>query len=385
MTTIAFAILILGLLMIVGSLFSHNQQSGAGELHGPAARVIGFWLIVFAIALYVTNTWLLPLARPLTGISTAVPTKSIATPPWPTPTATATPDMTPTPTYTITNVKLPPECYSRRNIPADTLPCEKFQYSPDKRYLGFRYGPNICGRAAMIVNAETGDLIYQGAEGTTQEYTYLDNGKIWITHRDCEDSHIWLLDPQTKKTVFLGEKTGEETWNAAHTAIAGLNHNSYYHIDAGLWGYNSEKDFIFASTPDHKNIRDDRPLWTPDDNYLLYQHRLMNYLGDTLIFSESVKIMRIDINTGEQTALAADPAYNYYLCKPETPECNWKNSDWIQVLRLPFAPLAFSEEDYLKGNQEQCVRYGLNCPNPAELFALNWRTGELLPWSTVQP
>ena len=47
--------------------------------------------------------------------------------------------------------------------------------------------------------------------------------------------------------------------------------------------------------------------------------------------------------------------------------------------RIPFkaARVSLDESDL---PEVRCALYGLNCQEPAEEMALNWKTGEMLPW-----
>jgi len=89
-------------------------------------------------------------------------------------------------------------------------------------------------------------------------------------------------------------------------------------------------------------------------------------------------IIRVSATTGERKVLVSDPRYDYHFCAAYSWCDNWYG-DWIQVRRFPFEQQTLALFD----PATDCLGYGEDCDEPPELFALNWRTGELIPWGEI--
>lgn len=298
-----------------------------------------------------------------------------------------------TPAYTVT-VGLPDECYGilpdGEGSAGTFQPCTGFRFSPDERYLGFYFGPDRCGRGIMILDTQTAAIVYSlpfGGHG----FEFLTNGKIWFSAGHCEGSWLSLLDPITGDARQLGPLSvspEDAIWNPARTAIA-FSSTYFGRLGAVVWGYNVERDFVFLPPPErwYDTQYDNHFLWTPDGSAILHQHRVLSYTSasDTYTFSGALQIISVDATTGERRVLASDPRYDYHLCAGGRSWCDHWDGDWIQVSRFPFEPLDVPRPDGRFDVPEwTCLAYGIDCDEAPELFALNWRTGEIVPWHENQ-
>jgi hypothetical protein len=147
-----------------------------------------------------------------------------------------------------------------------------------------------------------------------------------------------------------------------------------------IWGYNASTDFLFLPEPD-EYLLDNHMLWTPDGTHLIYQHRDMVRVEGTWVdsFPTGREIIRVNAITGEVRILAGDPEYDYHLCEGVRSTCDRWHGDWIQVRRLDYEPQEF---EYTGSDTPltNCLFYGMDCEGEPVLFALNWRTGEMIPW-----
>jgi hypothetical protein len=155
-------------------------------------------------------------------------------------------------------------------------------------------------------------------------------------------------------------------------------------IETAIWGYNVSADFLFLPQPDATDWQlDDLPVWTPDGTHLLFQHRLLNYSLDneSYTFPTSRQIVRVNSASGERTVLLSDPRYDFDFCEGHETTCSPWHGDWIQVRRLPFGPREIVFDfDFFTLPEATCLVEGHQCSDMPTLFALNWGTGDLVPW-----
>lgn len=320
----------------------------------------------------------------------------------PMPFATFTPEkvdaLMPTPIYAITSVELPEDCYENskeveeRWGKEDFLPCSDFKFSSDEQLLGFYYGPMICIRGIIILNTQTGDVIYRSRSGEGIGFEFLSNGKALVTTGHCEGGQVNLLDPATGILKSLGNRGFDILWNSAKTAFV-VSSSAYHGVGGEVWGYDVERDFQFLADTDNSSLND-HPVWTPDDSHVLYQHRVVrfSYSADEFIespekytFSEARQIIRVNTSNGEKQVLLSDTHYDYHFCSGPFSRCDDWHGDWVQVRRFQFEPLTVEYTgDFYYLSPVKCLLYGIGCPNPPELFALNWLTGEIVAWNQLQ-
>lgn len=281
-------------------------------------------------------------------------------------------------------IKLPPECLNKNTFDAAPIGfCHSFQFSPDGQYLGYDFARQNCGEGIIIMDTLTGAEIYR-FEGNGHGFDFLKNGKVLLGKGHCEGGGLELLDPVTKSTRELGmEGNFPDLWNNDESAFV-VSVGNYYNLSGTLWGYSVTQDDLFLEAAPFS----DRPVWDPDGTHLLYQYRPVDNTSAGYNYTGSRQIIRVDTVNGEKKVLASDPAYDYDLCEIEFnsyKSCEQWYGDWIQLRRFPFQPLSVSSEGIPvppdSNSQLQCLLYGKECAAPPELFALNWRTGELLPWA----
>lgn len=280
--------------------------------------------------------------------------------------------------------RLPGECYgefseAESNL-GEFLPCSGFEFSPDGKYLALYFGPELCIRGIIVSDTETGEKIYRSRVGGGIEFMFLGQDTVLISEGHCEGASLSVLDLSSKLVRNLGGEIAK-FWNARRTAFAAYD-APYGGFDMGgtVWGYNVQADFVFLPQPENDQL-DDHPLWTPDGSHLLYHHRPLTRSETSYTFSEARQILIVDATTGEQQILAGDAQYDFDLCEGPYSTCDKWFGDWVQVRRFAFQPQTV-EISFNMFNDPivTCREYGTGCPDPAELFALNWRTGELIPW-----
>jgi hypothetical protein len=172
-----------------------------------------------------------------------------------------------------------------------------------------------------------------------------------------------------------------QVWNVDRSALA-VEVRSYAGINVSIWGFNLETEQLFLKVPQATQI-DDRPVWTPDKRYLLYQHRTFNPATDSLTptgFDQPRQIIRVDAQSGVQETWLSHPSYDFHIGSCSS--CSEWNGDWIQIRRVAFEPEDINTGvDIYRSQEFTCRVYGENCSSPVELFALNWKSGELRLWA----
>ena len=285
----------------------------------------------------------------------------------------------------IQTISLPGECYGmlseEESQMGELLPCDHFQFSPDGSLLGFYFGPEVCGRGIIIMDTQSGELLYRSDAGVGHSFEFLANGKVLVGTGHCEGGWLNLFDPATRTLTELGA-AGTTTWNADHTALV-TRAGVYMGLESVVWGYNVALDLVFMPEPEIWEL-DTHPLWAPGGQYILYQHRSLVNDGTSYTFDSSHKIMIVNALTGQRDILLNDPLYDYHLCPGANGDCDIWYGDWVQVQRVPFEAQIVLYDDAIFGSTDvPCLVYGVDCMPGPELFAFNWRTGELIPWDTT--
>jgi hypothetical protein len=295
----------------------------------------------------------------------------------------------------------PPECR-----PAGTGPnsgvwagCGEWQLSPDGQWLAFTWGDWGCAGKGGIaaVNLQTGERRWRGAEeidwNEVNWFRLLPNDKMVLEYgARCIVGRAVLWDLQTDQERDLGSTIGDIYWNAAGTILA-VNEVPFMYEDwSALWVYNSLVDRMFFGQG--QGVA--HPVWTPDESGLVYEDQPLTYTRYITPASAIAaypisgtlgprRILFLDVERGEGRVLAEASKYDYFLCASAA-DCRWEG-DWLQVRRFPFHAREFPVNEYgglMLGTPDWgCYERGEGCPDSPELLALNWRTGESLPWGEL--
>ncbi len=256
-------------------------------------------------------------------------------------------------------------------------PCSQFQFSPTGTWVAYFWGKEVCGRGIAALDLRTDETRIITATGG-HSFAFLSDETMLIGSGHCEGGNLAILDLTTDEQTTLGE-AGPIQWNAQRAAFA-VNVHPYTGWGSYVWGYNIALGRYFMSPPAERDTEAYQSLWTPADDHLLYQQRTISYTTPamTALTLSQQQIAIVDAATGERRVLLSDPAYDYHLCTAYE-VCPWEG-DFIEVRRIPYRPQVFDLEPDFDSAAVNCVAYGFRCADPVERFALNWRTGELVPW-----
>ncbi|MBN2392236.1 MAG: hypothetical protein JXR84_16025 [Anaerolineae bacterium] len=265
-----------------------------------------------------------------------------------------------------------PECESM----ARELPCTQVQFSPTGTWAVYFWGEETCGRGIAALDLRTDDTRVITETGG-HSFTFLTDEMILIGTGHCEGGELALVDLHTGEQNTLG-KAGPIQWNALRTAFA-VNVHLYLGWGSSVWGYDVAQEWQFLP-PTKRDTEESQPQWTPTGDHLLYQQRVISYTmpAKAALTLGPQQIVIVDATTGEQQILLSDPTYDYHLCTAYE-VCPWEG-DFIEVRRIPYRQNVLDLEPDFNTAAVNCTVYGFRCADPVERFALNWRTGELVPW-----
>ncbi len=262
-----------------------------------------------------------------------------------------------------------PEC--------EEIPCAQYQFSPNETWMAYFWGEEACGRGIAALDLRT-DETRVITETGGHSFTFIADETLLVGAGHCEGGNLAIVDLRTGEQNTLGE-SGLIQWNALRTAFA-VDVHPYLGWGSYVWGYTIAEGQHFLSSTTELGIEATQSLWTPAGDHLLYQQRTISYTtpAKTALTLDPQQIVVVNAATGERQVVLGDPAYDYHLCTAYE-DCAWEG-DLIEVRRIPYRQDTFDLEPDFNSAVAECVLYGSRCPDPVERFALNWRTGELVPW-----
>lgn len=272
-------------------------------------------------------------------------------------------------------VALPEEC-----APASGNACSEFSFGPEGRTLAYFTSVDNCGRNLSLV-----DLLLNQTINTWSHvhwYKFLLDGSLILSLDDCSGNprNIYLYIPNKNTQAGLGQE-GIMLWNPSQQAAL-VQVQDQLPVFSGLWGLNLQTSRVFLWMEREQRVIDDSPVWLADGRHFLYQHRPIQFYANstTIVLGGPRQIILMDAGSRDQRLLAYDGRYDYHLCESTGVPCEMHYGDWLKIRRTAFKALRISlDETDLP--EARCALYGLDCKQQVEEMALNWKTGEMLPWS----
>ncbi len=259
----------------------------------------------------------------------------------------------------------------------DMFLCQNFKYSPDGRYLSFTYMENFCSRMLLILDTNSMQVVYSKSVNSLYP-EFINNGKMFTTTGHCEGGATIMVDLKTGMEQDAGDYAWEYDWNQAHTAFMVPVTPYQGFISSSFWAYQAQADQLI--NPPKVNYGVQSPsTWVPAGTHILYEQREFT-VDNTLnpLPKGNSQILRLDMATGKTQEILSDPGYDYWLCGNPFQTCTFRHPDWVLVARSPVPTDPDKLETY-KDAVVACLDIR-QCFKDMDLFALNWRTGELLPW-----
>jgi hypothetical protein len=265
---------------------------------------------------------------------------------------------------------LPAECDPTSN-------CLEYQLSPTGHSLAYFTGEDVCTRTLTLWDLDGQKVINSWPNAHWMSFNQ--DGSLMLALGDCDAPYAYFYSPTTGKQAGV-EKLGQAFWNPQHTAVIyqvpGKNP-----LESGLWGFNTETSKVFLWLPKDSVIQDS-PIWLPDGQHFVFQHRVIKYVKETneVILSGPRQIILMNAATRAQSLLSFDAGYDYHLCQSAGEACEQPYEEWLRAYRTPFQPLKFAVDGWDSDPQARCALYGLDCTPAADVLAVNWKERKQFGW-----
>jgi hypothetical protein len=275
-------------------------------------------------------------------------------------------------------IPLPERCAQRDELgPA----CFDVMFSPTGRYVTFVMfpAPEIRGCWGDLQVMDTTTLQVVKSVPSAGLRSWITDTVALVVWGHCEGSRVYALDLETGEMEGLGEG-GAEYWSPDHTAfvtVAEPYPGPWRHI----WAYDVEKLSLIRSEQGAGNFLEDSPCWTPDGSRVLYTRQSLIYTDYYTVTIGPRQVMMLDRDSGDERMVLGDVDHDYFIGWWYLGRwtCTWQG-DWLPVQVTSYRTVTTSIDPWGKDFAVlNCVLYGQHCPD-AEFLALNWRTGEMVPW-----
>jgi hypothetical protein len=256
--------------------------------------------------------------------------------------------------------------------------CSAFEFGMQGRTFAYLSSATSCGKTMTLVERATGNPINTW-ENVTWFHFNQDGGLI-ISLSDCTNNYVYQYIPNTGIQTGMAAD-GAISWDPSQRAAL-VQLSGASPLVSALWGFNLDTNRAIL-WHDQGNIMQDSPVWLADGRHFVYQHRVVRYDKESgnAYLDGPRQIILMDAWTRAQHLLAFNGSYDFHLCPSEGKPCQQPYGDWLKVTRTPFVPVGLKLGSPDEIAHSRCPLYGLDCMKPAEEFALNWKTGEMLPWA----
>lgn len=257
--------------------------------------------------------------------------------------------------------------------------CSAYSFGAGGRTLVYDSGPSGCGRDLALYDLVTNQPL-QTWSGVQWHYL-MDDGSLVVSLDDClgGPQKIYMYYPNNEKQVGLGI-AGDMLWNLSGQAVLITNRGAPG-VQTGLWGINLQTSRVFLWAGE-SGVVNDSPVWLPDGQHFVYQHRTVQYdaVSGNAVLQGPRQIILMNAFTRAQSLLAYDGRHDYHLCETQGESCISRYGDWLKIHRTPFRSTGVQAGELDRQPAVRCALFGLDCQEPPEEMALNWKTGEMIPW-----
>ena len=256
--------------------------------------------------------------------------------------------------------------------------CGGFNFGLQGRTFAYFSGEESCGRTLTLVERATGAAL--NTWNNVAWYRFNQDGGLLLSLDDCSRRYIYQYIPNTAVQSGMASD-GVISWDPSRKAALVQVHGEAPVLSA-LWGFNLDTSSAILWHEQGKTMQDS-PVWLDDGRHFVYQHRAIRYDKESqnAYLDGPRQIILMDAWTRAQHLLAFRGDFDFHLCPNEGEPCAQPYGDWLKVTRTPFQPGGLKLGDPSQAVITRCALFGMDCVKPAEEFALNWKTGEMLPWA----
>jgi hypothetical protein len=196
----------------------------------------------------------------------------------------------------------------------------------------------------------------------------------------CEGCSLLSLNAKTGEIASLGGASGVRYWSPDQMVFVMVD-EPYPGTWRHLWVYDVQEISIIRPEWEADGFLEDSPCWTPDSSHVLYTRQSLTHTNYYTVTIGPRQVMMLDKESGDETMVLGDAEHDYFIghWDGDRWSCTWRG-EWLQVWSTPHRSITTNIEP--SGDEWEalrCVLDGQNC-SAVDLMALNWRTGELLPW-----
>lgn len=273
----------------------------------------------------------------------------------------------------VLSVALPEEC--REGGPAA---CSGFQFGLQGLTYAYLSGEDSCGRRLTLVERSNRSVLNTWEH--VAWYRFNKDGGVLVSLDNCSSRYLYQYIPNTESQSGMAPD-GEITWDPSRKAGL-VQVKGAAPVLSALWGFNLDTNAVIL-WPEQGKVMQDSLIWLEDGRHFVYQHRAVRYdkTSGNAYLDGPRQIILMDAWTRAQQLIGFKGEYDFHLCETEGEACEQPYGDWLKVTRTPFQPGGLKLSDPAEAAAARCALFGLGCAKPAEVFALNWKTGELIPWA----
>jgi hypothetical protein len=268
---------------------------------------------------------------------------------------------------------LPPEACQ-----GSSSACSGFEFGLQGRTYAYFAGDSSCGKTMSLVERASGNVL--NTWENVSWFHFNQDGGLVISISDCSSSYVYQYIPNTSVQSGMAAD-GDISWDPSGRAAL-VQISAAAPVLSALWGFNLDTNRAILWHEQGK-VMQDSPIWLADGHHFVYQHRTIRYdkTSGNAYLDGPRQIILMDAWTRAQHLLAFQGGYDFHLCPTEGKPCKQLYGDWLKITRTPFQPVGIKLGSQAEIAKARCPLYGLDCMKPAEEFALNWKTGEMLPWA----
>jgi hypothetical protein len=260
--------------------------------------------------------------------------------------------------------------------------CSGVTFSPTGRYVTCStYDPETSGCEPDLHVLDAVTLQTVATIPSSGLDFWLTDTLAMVAYCYCEGCDTLILNAETGNVEHLGGG-GVRYWSPDQMAFVTVV-EPYPGAWRHLWAFDVQEKTIIRPEWEAANGLEDSPCWTPGSSYVVYTRQPLTFTDNYTITIGPRQVRILDRESGDERVVLGDAEHDYFVGQWETHRRSWSctwQGDWLQVWSTPHQAVTSTIEPFGDDWEAlQCTLNGQNCPD-VEFMALNWHTGEILPW-----